>query len=86
MSCIVGECPVCKDWVYETEWSGPGLERYGKFIHKNDCYDKFIIQTKERKIIRRQDKEIRELRAEIERLTLDNSEIYKQLKNGRERG
>lgn len=82
MTCIVGECPVCKDWVYETEWSGPGIERFGKFIHEGECFDKFMMETKERRIIRRQQKELKELREEVERLTQDNAALLKGMGRG----
>lgn len=74
---ILGDCPVCDELVYEDEWSGSAFERWGKFIHVGDCVTKYHTYTRERAIIRKQAKEIKELRQEIERLTLDNSSLLK---------
>ncbi|MDF2790462.1 MAG: hypothetical protein K0S80_3563 [Neobacillus sp.] len=39
--CIVGECPVCKELVFEDEWSGLAYERYNKFIHIGQCHQRY---------------------------------------------
>lgn len=75
--CILGWCPICEIEVSEGEWSGDGFERYEIFIHPGECYEKFKLQTIERRLIRKQSKEIRELRDEIERLTIDNIDLIK---------
>ena len=38
--CIVGECPICEEWIYEDEW-----EITGDIMHHEDCkVTKFVTQ------------------------------------------
>lgn len=39
--CIVGECPVCDNLVFEDEWSGATFERTNEFVHIGKCADLF---------------------------------------------
>jgi len=38
--CIVGECPICGEWIYESEW-----KITGEIMHHEDCkVTKYVTQ------------------------------------------
>lgn len=39
--CIMGECPVCKELVFEDNWSELAYQKYEKFIHVGQCHQKY---------------------------------------------
>ncbi|AWC30866.1 hypothetical protein CG478_014935 [Bacillus cytotoxicus] len=66
--CIVGECPICEDWMFEDEWI---FDKYDNIVHERCLHSKG-----------KNNKMIIHLRKEIERLEKRIKELEEQNKSG----
>ncbi|WP_394557319.1 hypothetical protein [Priestia aryabhattai] len=71
--CIVGQCEVCGDHVFETDWDGPIMEEYYMFVHEKGCKKKFH----DNRIIKQLKEDINRLRVENHELKSENKRLKK---------